>query len=453
MQRRALWIALAFLLQAGIEIPYSAVIPFGAVIPLLLTAGSFYAMWKAFRPARTKAEQAYYTRPTQLRQRIMLMITVVLALVGIVFFLGRGIAMSILPPQFSNDGTSLDTNAAILLTQGRNPYTDSNMLDLARRFPIQPNWTTPLRQGQFEGRLDYPSMAEFQSVLDTDLKAGTAPEFESKVSYPALSFLTLVPFAIFKSYNVLPFYILCYLLLVAIAYRSIRQELRPWVLLLGIANIPMWASTVGGNLDIFYTLLLMLVWLKRDNRLHSAIFLGLAIASKQIAWFFIPFYVIMVWQHYGFKDVIYRMTIASALALVINLPFILWNPGAFFAGVMAPVADPMFPLGVGIISLNLAHLLPFFPSFVYTGLEGLAMLGALIWYWRNCRKHPESAMLLAVLPLFFAWRSLPSYFYCIAYPLFILLATRLKPQVQPASQVTAIQQQIPALELRAPVRV
>lgn len=33
-------------------------------------------------------------------------------------------------------------------------------------------------------------------------------------------------------------------------------------------------------------------------------------------------------------------------------------------------------------------------------------------------------MLLAVLPLFFAWRSLASYFYCAAFPLFILMAAR-----------------------------
>jgi hypothetical protein len=34
-------------------------------------------------------------------------------------------------------------------------------------------------------------------------------------------------------------------------------------------------------------------------------------------------------------------------------------------------------------------------------------------------------MLLAVLPLFFAWRSLSSYFYCSAFPLFVLMAARM----------------------------
>ncbi|MBV9707728.1 MAG: hypothetical protein JO125_10005, partial [Chloroflexi bacterium] len=51
----------------------------------------------------------------------------------------------------------------------------------------------------------------------------------------------------------------------------------------------------------------------------------------------------------------------------------------------------------------------------------------LFWYWRLCPRHPEAAMLLAVVPLFFAWRSLPSYFYCAAYPLFILMAAKLTP--------------------------
>ena len=258
------------------------------------------------------------------------------------------------------------------------------------------------------------------------------PEFESKVSYPALSFLTLVPFVIFKNYNVLPFYLLSYLLLVAIAWKVTKSELRPWVLLLAMANIPMWSSAVGGNLDVFYTLLIVLAWLLRDRRWSSAIFLGLAFASKQIAWFFMPFYIMMIWRQYGIKEAFYRIIIAASLGLAINLPFILWNPAAWLAGVMAPVADPMFPMGVGMIDLSITHLLPYLPQFVYTALEVGAMLFSLVWYWRICRKYPEAAMLLAIIPLFFAWRSLPSYFYCSAYPLFILLMARMNPTFQHA---------------------
>src|SRR5207245_5466574 len=85
-------------------------------------------------------------------------------------------------------------------------------------------------------------ISDFRNVLATDLKAGSALEFESKVSYPALSFLTLIPFIWLNIYNVLAFYLLCYIVIVAIAWKTARPELRPWVLLLSLANVSMWIS-------------------------------------------------------------------------------------------------------------------------------------------------------------------------------------------------------------------
>lgn len=429
LQQRAVWIGFALILQAANEIEHSLyfplIAPFGSIIPLVLMVGSFIAIWMAFRPATKEQQVRLRTGQVSRWQRIIVISTLLLTIAGGVEF-GRTLVMSFLPPQFSNDGTSLDTNAAMLILQGRNPYTDSNMLDMVRRFNIQPNWTTPLREGQFANRLDYPTQSDSQTVLDTALKSNHAPEFESKVSYPALSFLSLLPFALFKDYNVLPLYLLSYLLLIWIAYKAARPELRPWVLLLSMANVSMWTSTVGANLDILCLLLIVLAWLLRDKRWISALFLGLAFATKQTSWFYMPFYAILVWQFYGFKDVFYRLSLAGLVALLINLPFMLWNFHAWLAGIMAPVADPMFPMGVGIIGLSITHLLPFLPQIVYTSLEGMAVLFVLGWYWRICKAYPEAAMLLAVLPLFFAWRSLPSYFYGAAFPFFVLMVAKNK---------------------------
>ena len=88
------------------------------------------------------------------------------------------------------------------------------------------------------------------------------------------------------------------------------------------------------------------------------------------------------------------------------------------------MADPMFPQGVGIVGLSTTPLLPFLPQMAYSVLELGVMLLALLWYWRICKEHPEAAMVLAIIPLFFAWRSLSSYFYCAALPLIILMAAR-----------------------------
>lgn len=442
LQRRATWLGLALILQVLSELSYNVpqeLRDFSFYLYLLLhflalalILGSFTVMWMAFRPDTVKQQTQPLHKHPRPWQRVVLVLTLLLSVVGGVLW-GLTLVESFSPPQYSNDGTSLDANAAQLLLQGRNPYTDSSILDIARRFQIQPDWTTPLRQGQFANRLEYPTRIDFRTALDTDLKAGQAPEFESRISYPALAFLTLVPFVLFKNDNVLPFYLLCYLLLVAFAWRVARPELRPWVLLLAMANVPMWSSVLSGNLDIFDTLLIVLALLQRKLRWRSALFLGLALASKQISWFFAPFYVVMIWRShdksgsYGLTEAVRRLAIAWFIGLAFNLPFILWNPQAWLAGVLAPIADPMFPLGIGLIDLSVIHALPFFPQWVYSALEGSAVLLSLVWYWRLSRTHPEAMMLLAVIPLLFAWRSLPSYFFGIAYPIFVLMVARVLP--------------------------
>jgi hypothetical protein len=449
LQQRALWVGIALILQALNEIDHSLYIPYlmpyGSLIPLALILGSFAALGMALRPHRHRVRVATSSRVAAAPrrwQRIALILILLTSIAGAIEF-GRSIVMCFLPPEFSNDGTTLDTNAAALLLAGQNPYTASNFASVARTFPIEPQWTTPLRLGPFANRLDYPTDEELQSAFDTALHTGNAPEFEAHVSYPALSFLTLVPFVLFHTNpadaNVLPLYLLSYLAIVAIAWKVARAELRPWVLLLSLANVPMWASTTGSNLDIFCCLLLVLAWLLRDRRWTSALFLGLAIATKQPAWFSTPFYLLMVWRLYSPAEAIRRAGIASLVALGINLPFILWNPQAFMAGVLAPLIDPMFPLGVGIINLSATHLIPYLPERVYLVLELLAMAGALCWYWRICRWHPEAALFLAVVPLFFAWRSLSSYFYCAAFPLFILQAVqRSKIKVRNTGGITRL---------------
>ncbi|MEO7021593.1 MAG: hypothetical protein ABI234_15685 [Ktedonobacteraceae bacterium] len=433
LQRRACWIGLALVLQALNEINvhwYVPYVPFlqawEGLIPFALILGSFYMMWKAFRPSTLKQRTQRLEQHPQRWQRIVLSMVLITALVGI-FVFGWATAHGLFTtPQYTNDGTALDENAAMQLLQGHNPYTNSDLAHIVRLFNLSPDLTTPLRQGQFANRLDYPSPVDLRSVYPTSLKSGHLPEFESKVSYPALSFLSLVPFVWLGIYNVLPFYLLCYIALVALGWKMARRELRPWVILFSLANVAMIGSVVGGNLDVLAILFVVISWLGRERRWLSALTLGLALACKQPTWFFVPFYAIIIFRTYGWKETAWRLVIAGTLTLALNLPFILWNAGAWLAGVMAPVSDPMFPMGVGIVGLVGAPFLPsYMPSMIYSILEyGIFYPACIAWYWRICKAHPEAAMLLAVLPLFFAWRSLPSYFACAAFPMFILIASR-----------------------------
>ncbi|MGH2482159.1 MAG: hypothetical protein ACRDHW_21115, partial [Ktedonobacteraceae bacterium] len=257
LQRRACWIGLALVLQALNEInvhwymPYLPFLePWEGLVPFVLILGSFAMMWMAFRPRTLKQQTQRLAQHPQRWQSIVLCMVLITSGVG-VFVFGYAIAHGFLTnPQYTNDGTVLDENAAMLLLQGHNPYTDSNLVQIIRFFNLSPSLTTPLRQGQFAGRLTYPSATDTTSVYATSVKSGQLPEFESKVSYPALSFLSLVPFVWLGISNVLPFYLLCYLALIALGWKIARRELRPWILIFALANVAMIGSVVGGNLDV-----------------------------------------------------------------------------------------------------------------------------------------------------------------------------------------------------------
>lgn len=440
LQRRACWVGVAVILQffnetlrvmiQAIESNYTSTVtlldPTSNLILIALILGSFLALWIAFRSeAQDRGAQDPSLRaekqPCQW-QLWVCSICLILAIIGA----GANIVSIVrcfLPMQFSNDGTVLDTNAAVTLLHGENPYANPNLgnLNLMHDVSIHAEWTTPLRQGRFTGMLQYPTNEQLEAALLSGLKTTHAQEFETKVSYPALSFISLIPFALFNHFNVLPLYILCHLLLIVVAWKYARPELRPWILLLAFANVSMWTTTVGETLDMLYTCLLTLAWLMSHRRGFSIILLGLAIASKQTVWFFVPFYAIMVYWQYGFKEALGRVAAALCIGFTINLPFILWGPGDWLAGVMAPLADPMFPMGTGLIALSTGHVIFYLPTQAYQVLEYTAYSLSLTYYWFRCRQAPEATMLLAVLFLFFAWRSLPSYFYCSAFPLLVLM--------------------------------
>src|SRR5258707_3899668 len=378
LQRRAVWIGLALLCQSLVLIVptfaidqsnenewYAPVLELlGALLPFVLTLAGFWALWMALKPA-TLQQQLEVARQHGARwQKMGLLRTVVLLAVGCVLLMIT-LIQCFLPPAYSNDGTALDTNAAQLLLAGKTPYTSSSILDIAHRFDIQPGWTTPLRLGQFAGSLDYPSNVDIRSAFDTALKANQAPGFEARVTYPALSFLTPVPFILLKISNVMPFYLLSYVMLVWLAWKVTRRELRPWLVMLALANVPMLSGVMGSSLDLLYILLVVMAWLARERRWVSALFLGLALASKQLAWFFVPFYLILIWRQQSLREASLRLVLAGGLALAINLPFLLWNPAAWLAGVLAPMTDPMFPMGVGLINLSAYHLLRYLPSCCY----------------------------------------------------------------------------------------
>ncbi|MDE3230577.1 MAG: DUF2029 domain-containing protein, partial [Chloroflexota bacterium] len=363
-------------LTAAIGAPLTGLLAFlalTAALGLLLVAlGERPPAWRWLRDRRI--------------QTLVLALTLAAALIG-VKQLGASAIASFQPAWYPNDGATLDQYAAQRLLAGHNPYATSDIHAAVVTLRQNPAYTTPLRAGPFAGRAptDYPSAAERVAAFKAD---PSGAGFEGKLSYPALAFLPLVllVWAGLPSATLLT--LLCALALGALIIAAAPRRLRPWVALLCLADVPLLNATLIADPDILYILPLFAAWRWRGRGALAAVLLGLALSTKQLAWFSAPFLLILVWRERGWRAAAGMLAGAAALFAAINAPFFLNDPRAWLAGVLAPQIDPMFPLGNGLVRLSLSGALPLLPAPVYTALEGLALLAALVWYWRHCLRTP-----------------------------------------------------------------
>lgn len=346
-----------------------------------------------------------------------------LSLIGAVMGTGqllRAVGASFTHTVYSNDGTTLDHDAAIVALQGHDPYTATNFLTAIVTLNQSAEYSTPLRLGQFAllSWRDYPKPATLRAVAAAALVHNvSAPEFESHVSYPAFAWMPLMPFVALGLPSVIIVALIAFALFAWWALQAVDPLARPWLAILLIADLPLLNSVLSGALDVQLLLLTFLAWLWWDRPWLGTIALGLDLATKQQAWFFVLFLAVFIWRQAGWRAALVRLVGASGIFLALNLPFMLHDFHAWLAGNLAPLVDPMFPRGRGLVLLGTAGWLPLWPPAVYTTLELLALAAALGWYaWRGALRYPELGLLLAMLPLWFAWRSLPSYFYFVTVP-------------------------------------
>ncbi len=324
---------------------------------------------------------------------------------------------------YHNDAIALNECAARLVLEGRDPYASLDIFDCYARLGIGANRTTPLRRGQFAEVVVYPTDDQLDRAWAQRERDGGNVEFVTRPSYPALSFLLITPF-VALGWDTNRLYVLCLIAAMALVVLRTPTGLRPFMLtaVLGAASLA--AFTVSGSADLLYLLPLAAAWLWRERR-WSALAYGIAAATKQLAWFFAPFYLIAVVTMHGWREGLRRSAIAAAVFAATNLPFILWHPADWLEGVMTPLSEPMFPRGAGIIFLGTNGGLPLLPANAYLALEALCALVCLAIAWRSRRTSPELGVVLALIPLFFAWRSLFSYFFLV--PLFAAVAVARMP--------------------------
>ncbi|HEY7915779.1 MAG TPA: hypothetical protein VIC86_02285 [Acidimicrobiales bacterium] len=298
---------------------------------------------------------------------------------------------------FTTDSAAFNQVAAEVLAHGRNPFTAS-MAPAARLLhPASRFWTYTVDGGHV-----------------------------TQVSYPAGSFLLQAPFTVLGFHHEVTDWLDlgAWLITGVLLFVMLPAALR-WVSALIVLTplfVGMFAN--GGTDALFFPFLLVAVW--RWDRFGTGrsaglaswigpVSLGLACSVKQTPWFCIPFLVIGVGMEAAARGATpwppaaRYLSIVVAVFAAVNLPFIIWQPGAWARGTLLPFAKPLVADGQGAVTLAL-HGLTGGVVLSLLSVAGVLAFGALLvafvaWYPRMRRVW----LFLVPVVLFLPGRSLSSY--------------------------------------------
>ena len=348
-------------------------------------------------------------------RRVGLVAALALALGTLVTFSGGGFMLlhDTAADVYVTDIVSLPATDAELALAGRNPYTsDTAFRGALARFPDA--LATPLRGRHFGAGYDHPAPA---SIAAAQRRYAAHPSavtdaFDPRTlhSYPALSFLLYAPVLWAGVGNILLLHVLVYWALFAWLVWRAPVGWRAWGALVALAAMPTVAASLIESNEVICIALLVTAWHARDRRWLFAVLLGLACAYKQYCWFFVPIFLLEVLLAQGWREAARRGALVAGVFLLPNLPYIIMGPGAWFQSLWLPMSEPLFATGVGVITLSVGHTVPYAPPVVYAVLEVAALGASLLAYARFRAQIGEAALVLALVPLFFAFRSLADYF-------------------------------------------
>ena len=325
------------------------------------------------------------------------------------------------PTRYWNDAAAITDCSAQLFARGRNPYTAFDEGTCLAGLRMDGRFTTPLQAGAFASYAIIPSRTERVRLFARDVRQGMRhlPEFESSFSYPSGAFIFTWPVVALGGNGLSLFYIACFLLCYALLAWRAPARLRPWLVLIALAHVGLWSYAAHGYSEGLDILLILGSWVCWRQPLLSSVLLGLAVATRQDAWLVVPYYAILIGAAYGVPALLRRLAVLALFFAAANAPFIALSPRDWLDGILGPLKDPMFPGGDGLIGLGTSEWLPLWPRPVYSVLEAVAFVACCVWYARICRRHPGTALVLALVPLFFAWRSLSIYF-VLPLPIYVL---------------------------------
>jgi uncharacterized membrane protein len=246
--------------------------------------------------------------------------------------------------------------------------------------------------------------------------------------YPALPFLLAVPFQALDLPGVFLASIVAHAVVLILLFLASPRSVQPLILLPIFVGFDLVYPTLGGSMDIMWVAFLVgMVVAWRRPTLRAVLF-GLAAAVKQSPWLVTPFLVIRIWRDQDGNNPIHSvgrfLLIAAAAFLVVNAPFVVWEPEAWLHGVTGPLRDDLIFFSHGGLSGLSQFGFVYLPKHFYL-IAMLSVLGLLLFaYWRHYNVLRNAFWAMPGIFMWVSYRSLISYWTYWVFPMLATLIAR-----------------------------
>ncbi len=331
----------------------------------------------------------YRAKPAKGHERGIKMLSLLFFVIAISLIAAVFLSGYLLQAPQLDDEEFITLAAAHALVNGSNPYTIS--------FPT--------------ALYNYPQ----QTNKAASLTFTTNNTFEAGIDYPALSFLTTVPFVLITKLGILVFnysgVMVQYTLFILIMYFLMALMMKDEALAKPPIAIIVFTMLVFTFLTGFLNFLMLSLMIYSFYKIESKylwVILGIAAALQEELWFAIILFLLYSFRNHGLRKGTINLFGVALVFLLVNGYFILAGPHSFITNVLVPIGGYILPSPYATFGYPIAHLyqvmlssgnIPFYAASVATIIAFL--------YFNEKRL----IFLMPIIPLLFLFRSNPPYYY------------------------------------------
>ena len=288
-------------------------------------------------------------------------------------------------PNAYTDEIIIQYYAAKIFMEGKDPYINSNMVNVFRTIKPNPIYVTPQLNG---GIVNY-------------------------LLYPGMSVLAFIPAAYFGLPDYTDLFVISALLFLVVFWYLKKKDMLdsvPFLALLIALDISFFGFSVGGSTDVLWVFFLVLAYIYKQRPEISGLLYGLSLSSKQIAVVVLPFFMYYMFKENGnsWKKMFWFFGFTVVSFLLSNLPFIIMGYHQWLRNIIEAEFQPVIGIGIGFSEVVFSGLINI-PSRVFTILLLMSIAIMLVIYIKFYSKLKYAFFSFPIIIFLFNYRVLMGY--------------------------------------------